>query len=110
MIWFLKEFEKQSNLVSNRCHDLNKALSVSFSLVLKKQQYETSLFSETEGFFCFLFNKRSPENALKISPHFLDSYCFDLCNFLNDKLLCEMIHCELSSDNLLLQKSLQFFE
>ena len=41
----------------------------------------------------------------EISPHFHVTYCFDPRDFLNDNLLCSMIHPEFSSDNLLLSKS-----
>ena len=41
----------------------------------------------------------------EISPHFHDTYCFDLRDFSNDNSPCSMIHPEFSSNNSLLSKS-----
>ena len=38
----------------------------------------------------------------EISPHFRDTYCFDLRDFLNDSSLRAMIHREFPNDNSLL--------
>ena len=41
----------------------------------------------------------------EISPHFRDTYCFDLWDFSNDNSLCSMIHPKFSCNNSLLSKS-----
>ena len=62
---------------------------------------ETS-FDEIPGFSKKFRLKRYFD---EISPHFHDTYCFDLRDFLNDNSPCSMIHPEFSSDNSLLSKS-----
>jgi len=83
--------KKSTDLVLNQCHEKtnsNLVRSAPYLLVLMKQQLEISViiwiiklvsvqttsgkchasvtasFCETKGFFCFLFNKRSPKDAL----------------------------------------------
>jgi len=53
------------------------------------------------------FSKKFPLKRyfLEISPHFRDTYCFDLRDFSNANSLCLMIYREFSSDNSLLPKS-----
>ena len=75
-----KKKKKLADLVSNRCHDkttCHQTRSTAQSLALTKQQLLITVIiwllklSETKGFFCFSFNKRSPE----------ESWVFCICYF-----------------------------
>ena len=59
-------------------------------------------FDEIPGFSKKFHLKRYFD---KISPHFRDTYCFDLRDFSNDNSVCSLIHPKFSHDNSLLSKS-----
>ena len=63
-------------------------------------------FDEIPGFFPGFSKKfRLKQYFYEISPHFRDTYCFDLRDFSDDNSLCSMIHPQFSNDNSLLSKS-----
>ena len=62
-------------------------------------------FDKIPGFCGFSKKFRLKQYFDKISPYFCDTYCFGLCDFLNDNLLCLIVHPEFPCNNLLVSKS-----